>query len=61
VRRAVLDIGPAVAAVHVRQRSVGPPGVECENALLSFVLARVPRRNVHKINREDVAIRISEG
>jgi hypothetical protein len=50
----VHDIGPAVRAVHVGERSVGPPSIKAQNTLLGFILARVPRGNVREIDRQNV-------
>ncbi|MFY9828619.1 MAG: hypothetical protein WAK69_08390 [Rhodoplanes sp.] len=50
----VLYIGPAIRAVHIGERLVGPPGIKRQNALLRFVLARVPWSDIGEVDCQDV-------
>ena len=49
----MLDVGAAVGAVYIGQRSLAPPCIEREHALLGFILACVPRRNIGEIDRQN--------
>ena len=50
----MIDVGPAIGAVHVRKRLVPPPGVEGEHSLLGFLLASVSWGDVHQIDGQNV-------
>src|SRR5262249_16806811 len=54
LRSAVVDVGAAVGAVHFRKRSILPPFIKRQNALLDFLLARALRRDIGEIDRKHV-------
>jgi hypothetical protein len=50
----MLDVSTTGCAIYVGKRAFGPPRIECQNALLCFVLARMPRCDVPQVDGENV-------